>query len=162
MAIPPLLLMVPIYVQMSQLHLINTYWSVIFLYTALNLPFNSYLMTAFFRVLPDELVEAARMDGASTHRIFLQILLPLCRPAIATLCIFNILYVWNEFVFALLLLKADRVRTLTVGVLQMQGRFFHDYPAFMAGLLIASLPVVGVYLVFQRYLVRAIVAGAIK
>lgn len=162
MAIPPLLLMVPIYVQMSQLHLINTYWSVIFLYTALNLPFNCYLMTAFFRALPDELVEAARMDGASLHRIFLQILLPLCRPALATLCIFNILYVWNEFVFALLLLQTDKVRTLTVGVLQMQGRFFHDYPAFMAALLIASLPVVGVYLIFQRHLVRAIVAGAIK
>lgn len=162
MAVPPLLLMVPIYVEMAQLGLINTYWSVILLYTALNLPFNCYLMTAFFKALPDELLEAARMDGASIHRIFIQVLLPLCRPALATLCIFNILFVWNEFVFALLLLQADGVRTLTVGVLQMQGRFFHDYPAFMAGLLITSLPVVGVYLVFQRHLVRAIVAGAIK
>jgi ABC-type glycerol-3-phosphate transport system permease component len=162
MAVPPLLLMVPIYVEMAQLGLINTYWSVILLYTALNLPFNCYLMTAFFKALPDELLEAARMDGASIHRIFVQVLLPLCRPALATLCIFNILFVWNEFVFALLLLQADTVKTLTVGVLQMQGRFFHDYPAFMAGLLITSLPVVGVYLVFQRHLVRAIVAGAIK
>jgi raffinose/stachyose/melibiose transport system permease protein len=147
---------------MAQLHLVNTYWSVILLYTALNLPFNCYLMTAFFRALPDELVEAAKADGASLHRIFVEILLPLCRPALATLCIFNILYVWNEFVFALLFLRSDSVKTLTVGVLQMQGRFFHDYPAFMAGLLITSLPVVGVYLVFQRHLVRAIVAGAVK
>src|SRR5262245_520896 len=162
MAIPPMLLIVPIYVQMVQLHLINTYWSVILLYTALNMPFNCYLMTAFFRALPDELIEAARIDGASLHRIFGQILLPLCRPALATLCIFNILYVWNEFAFALLLLQTDSVKTLTVGVLQMQGRFFHDYPAFMAGLLITSLPVVGVYLVFQRHLVQAIVAGAVK
>lgn len=162
MAIPPMLLMVPIYVEMAQLRLINTYWSVILLYTALNMPFNCYLMTAFFRALPDELIEAARIDGASLHRIFAEILLPLCRPALATLCIFNVLYVWNEFVFALLLLQTDGVKTLTVGVLQMQGRFFHDYPAFMAGLLITSLPVVGVYLVFQRHLVRAVAAGAIK
>jgi ABC-type glycerol-3-phosphate transport system permease component len=87
-------------------------------------------------------------------------MLRLSRPALATLCIFNILYVWNEFVFALLLLQTDSVFTLTVGVLQMQGRFFHDYPTLMAGLLITSLPVVGVYLLFQRHLVRAIVAGA--
>lgn len=162
MAIPPMLLMVPIYVQMAELSLINSRWSVILLYTALNLPFNCYLMTAFFRVLPDELVEAAKADGAGIHRIFAQILLPLCRPALATLVIFNVLYVWNEFVFALLLLQANDVKTLTVGVLQMQGRFFHDYPALMAGLLMTSLPVIGVYLVFQRHLVRAIVAGAVK
>lgn len=162
MAIPPMLLMVPIYVQMAGLGLINSRWSVILLYTALNLPFNCFLMTAFFRGLPDELVEAAKADGAGIHRIFAQILLPLCRPALATLVIFNVLYVWNEFVFALLLLQANDVKTLTVGVLQMQGRFFHDYPALMAGLLMTSLPVIGVYLVFQRHLVRAIVAGAVK
>jgi ABC-type glycerol-3-phosphate transport system permease component len=162
MAIPPMLLMVPIYVQMAQLHLINTYWSVILLYTALNLPFNCFLMTAFFRALPDELIEAAQLDGANIHLVFFKILLPLTKPALATLCIFNILYVWNEFAFALLLLQTDNVKTLTVGVLQMQGRFFHDYPAFMAGLLITSLPVVGAYRIFQRHLVRAIAAGAIK
>jgi raffinose/stachyose/melibiose transport system permease protein len=162
MAIPPLLLMVPIYIEMVQLHLIDTWWSVIALYTALNLPFNVYLMAAFFRSLPDELIEAAHIDGASIHRIFVQVMLPLSRPALATLVIFNVLYVWNEFVFALLLLQSDNVKTLTVGVLQIQGRFFHDYPALMAGLVVTTIPVVGVYLVFQRYLIRAIVAGAIK
>ena len=162
MAVPPLLLMVPIYVEMVDLHLIDTYWSVIFLYTAINTPFNVYLMTAFFRAVPDELVEAARVDGASIHSIFRRILVPLSIPALATLVIFNALYMWNEFVFALLLLHDDSVRTLTVGVVQLQGKFFFDYPALMAGLLIISLPVVGVYLVFQRYLVRAIAAGALK
>lgn len=162
MAVPPLLLMVPIYVEMVDLHLIDTYWSVIFLYTAINTPFNAYLMTAFFRAIPDELIEAARVDGASIHSIFRRILVPLSIPALATLVIFNALYIWNEFVFALLLLHDDGVRTLTVGVVQLQGKFFFDYPALMAGLLIISLPVVGVYLVFQRYLVRAIAAGALK
>lgn len=162
MAIPPLLLMVPIYVEMVDLGLIDTYWSVILLYSALNLPFNMYLMTAFFRSVPGELVEAARVDGASVHTIFRRIMLPLSVPALATLVIFNALYVWNEFVFALLLLHDDSVRTLTVGVNQLVGRFFFDYPALLAGMLITSLPMVAVYLVFQKYLVRAIAAGALK
>lgn len=161
-AIPPVVLIVPIYVEMVNLHLIDTYWSVIFLYTALNMPFNVYLMTAFFRSLPDELVEAARMDGASAHQIFYRVLLPLARPAVATLCVFNVLYVWNEFIFSLLLLQSDSVKPLTVGVLQLQGRFTTNYPALMAGLFIASAPVIAAYLFFQRYLVRAIVAGAVK
>jgi ABC-type glycerol-3-phosphate transport system permease component len=162
MAVPPLVLMVPIYVEMVQLRLLNTYWSVILLYTAINLPFNCYLMAAFFRSVPNELIEAARMDGASIHVTFLRLIVPLAKPAIATLCIFNILYVWNEFLFALLLLSSDNVKTLTVGVLQMQGRFFYNFPALMAGLLVASLPVVGAYLVFQKYLIRAVAAGALK
>jgi ABC-type glycerol-3-phosphate transport system permease component len=161
-AIPPLLLMVPIYVEMVDLGLVNTYWSVILLYSALNLPFNMYLMTAFFRSIPGELLEAARVDGASVHRILATILLPLSIPAIATLVIFNALYVWNEFVFALLLLHDDSVRTLTVGVNQLVGKFFFDYPALLAGMLITSVPMVAVYLIFQKYLVRAISAGALK
>lgn len=162
MAIPALLLMVPIYVEMAELGLIDSYLSVIFLYTAINTPFNVYLMTAFYRAIPDELAEAARVDGAGVHTIFARIMVPLSIPALATLVIFNTLYIWNEFVFSLLLLHDDSVRTLTVGVVQMQGKFFFDYPALLAGMLIMSLPVIGVYLIFQRYLVRAIAAGALK
>lgn len=162
MAIPPLLLMVPIYVEMVDLGLVDTYWSVILLYSALNLPFNVYLMTAFFRSVPAELLEAARIDGASVHTIFGRLMLPLSVPALATLVIFNALYVWNEFVFALLLLHSDSVRTLTVGVNQLVGRFFFDYPALLAGMLITTLPMVAVYLIFQSYLVRAISSGALK
>ena len=161
-AIPPLLMMVPIYIEMVQLGLLNTYGSVILLYTAINLPFNVYLMTAYFRSVPDELIEAARIDGAGVHRIFRWIMLPLAKPALATLIIFNVLWAWNEFLFALLLLQTDNVKTLTVGVLQLQGRFVTDYPAFMAGLLITSLPVIAAYLIFQRHLVRGLVAGAVK
>jgi ABC-type glycerol-3-phosphate transport system permease component len=162
LAIPPVVLIVPIYVEMVNLHLIDTYWSVILLYTALNMPFNVYLMTAYFRALPPELIEAARIDGASPHQIFARIMLPMSKPALATLCVFNVLYVWNEFVFALLLLQSNSVKTLTVGVLQLQGRFTTNDPALMAGLLLASLPVIAAYLFFQKYLVRAIVAGAVK
>ncbi len=165
MAIPPLLLMVPIYVEMVQLGVIDNYLSVILLYAAEGIPFSVYLLASYFRALPQDFVEAAEMDGASVHRTLLHVILPLSKPVFATLLIFNFLFVWNEFVFALLLLQSDEVKPLTVGILQLEvtGTHFVTYwPGVMAGLLITSLPVIGVYLVFQKYLVRGIVAGAIK
>jgi ABC-type glycerol-3-phosphate transport system permease component len=162
LALPPVVLIVPIYIEMVELHLINTYFSVIFLYTAFNIPFNTFLMTAFFRALPDDLIEAARLDGANPHQVFLRVLVPLAKPALGTLAIFNILYAWNEFIFALLLLSPNNVKTLTVGVLQLQGRYTTDYPVIMAGLLVASIPVVVAYLFFQKFLVRGIVSGAVR
>jgi multiple sugar transport system permease protein len=119
-------------------------------------------MSSYLSGVSGEFVEAARMDGASTHRVFLEVIVPLARPALATLAVFNFLFAWNEFVFALLLLQSDNVKTVTVGVLQLQGRYSVNYPELAAGLLVASLPVIGVYLFFQRYLVRAIVAGGVK
>jgi ABC-type glycerol-3-phosphate transport system permease component len=158
-AVPPLILLVPLYVQMVELGLYDTYLSLILIYSAVNLPFNMYLMTAYFRNVPDELVEAARLDGASVHGVFWRVMVPLARPALATLVIFNFLWAWNEFIFALLLVPSDSTKTLTVGVLQLQGRFNLDPTALMAGLLISTLPVIGVYLIFQRHLVRAVAAG---
>jgi ABC-type glycerol-3-phosphate transport system permease component len=162
LAVAPVALIVPVYIQMSQLNLVDNYWSVILFYVALNTPFNTYLMSTFFRALPDELVEAARMDGAQVHSTFFRVLLPLAKPALATVCIFNFLFVWNEFIFALLLLQSDSVKTSTVGVLGLQGRFTINDPMIMAGLVLTSLPVIGIYLFFQKYLVRGIVTGAVK
>jgi ABC-type glycerol-3-phosphate transport system permease component len=102
------------------------------------------------------------MDNASPHQIFRMVLVPLARPALGTLAIFNILYAWNEFIFALLLLNSNNVKTLTVGVLQLQGRYTINYPVIMAGLLVASIPVVVAYLFFQKFLVRGMVAGAVR
>jgi ABC-type glycerol-3-phosphate transport system permease component len=162
LAVPPVALLVPVYSEMVTLGLINTYWAVIIFYSALNTPFNVYLMSSYLRSLSEHFVEAARMDGASPQAIFFGVIVPLARPALATLCVFNFLFAWNEFVFALLLLQSDSVKTATVGVLQLQGRYTVDYPELVAGLLITSIPVLGVFLFFQRYLVRAIVAGGIK
>jgi ABC-type glycerol-3-phosphate transport system permease component len=162
LAVPPIALLIPVYEEMIRFGLINTYWSVILLYAALNTPFNVYLMTSYLRGISGEFCEAARMDGANVHEIFGGVILPLSIPALATLAVFNFLYAWNEFIFALLLLQPDSVKTATVGVLQLQGRLSVNYPELAAGLLITSLPVIGVYLFFQRYLVRAIVAGGVK
>jgi raffinose/stachyose/melibiose transport system permease protein len=102
------------------------------------------------------------MDGANPHQIFAEVILPLSLPALATLGVFNLLYAWNEFIFALQMLQSDSVKTAPVGVLQLQGRITVNYPELAAGLLITSLTMIDVYLFFQRYLVRAIVAGGIK
>jgi multiple sugar transport system permease protein len=96
------------------------------------------------------------------HQILWRIIVPLGQPALATLCIFNFLWAWNEFLYALLLLQSDSVRTLTVGLTTLQGRYSTDFPVLMAGLTISALPVIGVYLIFQRYLVRGIAVGALK
>lgn len=162
LAVPVLLIMVPVFTTMVQLRLLNSYQSAILLYTAFNAPFNAYLLTSYFSSLPDELLEAARIDGASIHQIFGRVILPLARPALATLCIFNFLWAWNEFLYALLLLQSDSVRTLTVGLTTLQGRYSTDFPLLMAGLTLSALPVIGVYLIFQRYLVRGIAVGALK
>jgi ABC-type glycerol-3-phosphate transport system permease component len=165
--VPPLVLLVPIYIELANLpivgvNLLDSKVGMVFVYTAVNLPFNLYLMTAYFRSLPDELLEAARIDGASVPEVFLFVMAPLARPAIATLAIFNFLWAWNEFMFALFILTSNGSKPLTVAVQQLQGRFDQDPTSLMAGLCVATLPVIGVYLFFQRHLVRAITAGVGK
>jgi ABC-type glycerol-3-phosphate transport system permease component len=165
--VPPLVLLVPVYIELSNLpvlhsNLLDSKLGIVLVYTAVNLPFNVYLMTAYFGSLPDELLEAARIDGASVPQTFLLVMVPLARPALATLAIFNFLWAWNEFMFALFILTSTSTKPLTVAVQQLQGRFDQDPTGLMAGLCIATLPVIGVYLVFQRHLVRAITAGVGK
>ena len=165
--VPPLVLLVPVYIELASMPLIHTNLldsklGIVLVYTAVNLPFNVYLMTAYFRSLPDELLEAARIDGASVPQTFALVMVPLARPALATLAIFNFLWAWNEFMFALFILTSTSTKPLTVAVQQLQGRFDQDPTALMAGLCIATLPVIGVYLIFQRHLVRAITAGVGK
>ncbi len=165
--VPPLVLLVPVYIELVSLplihiNLLDSKFGIVLVYTAVNLPFNVYLMTAYFRSLPDELLEAARIDGASVPQTFALVMVPLARPALATLAIFNFLWAWNEFMFALFILTSTSTKPLTVAVQQLQGRFDQDPTGLMAGLCIATLPVIGVYLIFQRHLVRAITAGVGK
>jgi len=107
--VPPLVLLVPVYIELASMPLIHTNLldsklGIVLVYTSVNLPFNVYLMTAYFRSLPDELLEAARIDGASVPQTFALVMVPLARPALATLAIFNFLWAWNEFMFALFIL----------------------------------------------------------
>ncbi|MCK5568814.1 MAG: carbohydrate ABC transporter permease, partial [Spirochaetes bacterium] len=121
-----------------------------------------YLLTSFFRTLPGEIVEAAIMDGCSNFKVLSKILVPLSIPPVLTLIIVNALYVWNDLLIALVFLPKNKMRTLMVGVTIFKSRFNLDVPLTMAGLLMISLPMIILYIVFQRFFIRGLTSGALK
>jgi ABC-type glycerol-3-phosphate transport system permease component len=155
-------MVVPLFVSMVRWKLVNTYQGVILIYVGLLLPFSIYLMTNFFLTVPKEIVEAARIDGCSNWGVFWQIMLPLSAPAIITLVVVNALWVWNELLIALVFLQKDELKTLMVGIAALRSRNYVDIPATMAGLLIATIPIVVLYLFGQKYFIRGLVSGAVK
>jgi ABC-type glycerol-3-phosphate transport system permease component len=162
MAVPPVVMVVPLFVLFSQIGLLGKYQGVILIYAGLMCPFSVYLLVTFFRTIPTELLEAALIDGASTMGVLTRIILPLSGPPLVTLFIVNLLYVWNDLLIALLFLPDERLRTLMVGVSVFQGRFLQNIPLSMAGMALASAPMLILYIVFQRYFIRGLVAGAVK
>lgn len=160
--IPPVIMIVPLFILMVNVNLVNTYWSAIIIYVGLMIPFSIYLLTNFFRTVPHEILDAGYIDGCSRLRVFVSIILPLSLPALVTLIIVNTLYVWNELLIALTFLQDDSVRTLMAGLTEFKGRFFLNQPLIMTGALIATIPMIVVYVVGQRFFVRGLVAGAVK
>jgi len=160
--IPPVILIIPLFILMVNINLVNTYWGAIVIYAGLMIPFSIYLLTNFFRTVPAEIVDAATIDGCGQFRIFIAIILPLSMPALVTLVIVNSLFVWNELLIALTFLQDDSVRTLMAGLTEFKGRFFLNQPLIMTGALIATIPMVLVYIGGQRFFVRGLVAGAVK
>ena len=160
--VPPVVLLIPLFAQYADLGLISTYRGVIIIYAGLTAPFSVYLLTSFFRTIPEELIESAMADGASHFRVFWQIIAPLSAPALVTLIVVNSLWVWNELLIALVFLPEDRLKTLMVGVTVFQGRYSLDVPVLMAGMLLASVPMLALYLIGQRFIIRGLTAGALK
>ena len=162
MAVPPVVMIVPLFVLYSRLGMISTYQGAILIYAGLITPFSVYLLTTFFRTLPKELFEAARMDGAGDFYILRVIVLPLSMPALLTLVVVNALYVWNDLLIAIIFLQDDSKRTLMAGISVFQGRYDNQIPLVMAGMVIASAPMIILYIAFQKYFVRGLMAGAVK
>ncbi len=162
MVVPPVVLVVPMFALGVQLGLINTFWLVIAIYTGLMLPFSIYMLTAYFRTIPAGLIDAAIVDGASGFRVFTRIVLPLSRAPLLTLLVVNLLWVWNELLIALVFLQNDDSRTLMAGLTAFQSRYNLDIPVVMAGLTLATAPILLLYLFGQRFFMRGLVAGAIK
>jgi len=162
MVIPPVVMVVPLFISMVSWQLVNTYQGTILIYTGLLLPFSIYLMTNFFQTIPHEIIEAARMDGCSTLDVFWRIMLPLAAPAVITLVVVNALWVWNELLIALVFMQKDDLKTLMVGISALRSRNYVNIPATMAGLTIATIPIVIVYLIGQRYFIRGMISGAVK
>ena len=162
LVVPPVVLLIPLFVEYVDTGLVSTYRGVIIIYAGLTAPFSVYLLTSFFRTIPDELLESAMADGASHFRLLWQIVAPLSAPAFVTLVVVNALWVWNELLIALVFLPEDRLKTLMVGITVFQGRYSLDVPVLMAGMLLASVPMLVLYLVGQRFFIRGLTAGAIK
>jgi raffinose/stachyose/melibiose transport system permease protein len=162
MAVPPVVMIVPLFVLYSRLGMISTYQGAILIYAGLITPFSVYLLTTFFRTLPRELFEAAWMDGAGDFLILSRIVVPLSLPALLTLLVVNALYVWNDLLIAIIFLQDDAKRTLMAGISVFQGRYENQIPLVMAGMVIASAPMVILYIAFQKYFIRGLMAGAVK
>ena len=162
MAVPIVVMIVPLYILFARAHLMSTYPGVILIYAAICIPFSIYLLTSFFKTLPGEIVEAAIMDGCSNFKVLSKILVPLSIPPVLTLIIVNALYVWNDLLIALVFLPKTEMRTLMVGITIFKSRFNLDVPLTMAGLLMISLPMIIVYIVFQRFFIRGLTSGALK
>jgi raffinose/stachyose/melibiose transport system permease protein len=162
MVVPPVVLIVPLFLLMVEVGLINTLPSVIIVYTGLTIPISVYLLTNFFRALPYEIEEAARIDGCTTFGILWRIVLPLSAPALLTCVVVNALYVWNELLVALVFLQSNESRTLVAGLTLFKGQFSVNEPLVMSGALIATVPMLLLYLFGQRFFIRGLVAGSGK
>jgi raffinose/stachyose/melibiose transport system permease protein len=162
MVVPPVVMVVPLFVSMVAWKMVNTYQGAILIYVGLLMPFSVFLMTNFFRTIPHEIIEAARMDGCSTMRVFVSIMMPLSAPAVLTLIVVNAMWVWNELLIALIFLQRDDMKTLMVGIASMRSRNYVDIPATMAGMLVATIPIVILYVFGQRYFIRGLTSGAVK
>ncbi len=162
MVVPPVVLVVPLFLLMIQANLINTLPSVILVYVGLTIPISIYLLTNFFRALPYEIEEAARIDGCTSFGILWRVVLPLSAPALLTCVVVNSLFVWNELLVALVFLQSNESRTLVAGLTLFKGQFSINEPLVMSGALIATVPMLLLYLFGQRFFIRGLVAGSGK
>jgi raffinose/stachyose/melibiose transport system permease protein len=160
--IPLQVTMIPLLIILKSMNLVNSRMGLIFVYTAAGLPFVIFLLQGFFRTIPKEMDEAARIDGCSEIGIFWRVILPLSGPALSTVIIFQSLWVWNEFLCAVVFLRREQVRTLTVGIYSMVGEWAVNFPIIFAALTISMVPILILYYVLSAQFVKGITAGALK
>ena len=158
--IPVQVIMVPLFRVVVELGLLNSRVGLGVVYGAFFSPFGIYLMTSYYSTLPSELVEAARVDGASLWQVYWRVMLPLGRPALLTLAILTTLSCWNDVLISLLVLQHDR--TLMVGIAALRGEFGADIPLIASCVVIGATPVIAVYLIFQRKILGGIIVGSVK
>ncbi len=139
----------------------NTLFALILVYVASGIPLAVFVLTAFFKTVPKELKDAARIDGASEYRVF-WLVLPLVRPALGTVAIFNMIPVWNDLWFPLILAPLESTKTVILGAQVFLGQFISDWNAVLAALTLAVLPILVLYIVFSRQLIRGLTQGAVK
>ncbi|MCC6613678.1 MAG: carbohydrate ABC transporter permease [Anaerolineae bacterium] len=143
------------------LKLVDTLTALILVYTAMGLPLAVFVLSQFMRQIPRDLKDAARVDGASEYRVY-WMTLPLIRPALGTVMVFNMIPIWNDLWFPLILAPSDANKTVTLGAQTFLGQFVNDYNAVLSSLTLSALPVVILYILFSRQLIRGLTSGAVK
>ena len=161
-AIPPITLVIPLFGVVIALHLYNSYEGLILTYLVFTLPYSVVMMTAHFNSIPRELDEAARIDGAGSMRTLLRVILPLARPGLVAVGFYSFMISWNEFLFALTLTQTDNMRTVPVGLTLLMGQYNYQWNQIMAMSVLGCLPVVILFLIFQRHFVSGLSSGAVK
>jgi len=159
MMVPLQSIIIPEFVNLARLGFVNHFYGAILVYAALGAPFSTFLMTAYFRRLPDDVIEAALMDGLGYFAIFFRIMLPLAVPAVVTIVVLQFIQIWDDLLVGLLFLQTPDVRPITVGLATIPSQHLLNVPVLMAGSLISAAPAIAVYLVFQRYLIAGLTTG---
>lgn len=154
--------MIPLYYLLRDIHLLETYWAFILPGIAFRLPFGIFLMRGFFRGLPGDLADAARVDGANEWQAFRQVMLPLAGPGLAAQVIFQFVWAWREFLMPLVFVQTEALRPVSTGIMFFFGRFTSQRDLIAAGVVIAMVPMVVIYLILQRRFIEGITAGALK
>ena len=162
LAVPVYILLFPVYRLDLALGIFGTYWALILPYVAVSIPFNTLLMTGFLREFPSEIEEAAIIDGVGLWKLCWHVVLPLMKPVIATLLIFNVVYVFNEFPFASILINNPAMVTVSLAVSRFQGQYTVDYGGMMASATLVLLPQLIIYAIFQRQVIAGMTVGAVK
>lgn len=162
MALSEQIALVPLYKILKALKIYNTYLAVILPYIAFRIPFTVFLMRAYFISIPVELEEAAVVDGYNSLQIFTKIIIPISKPIFASCAIVNLNFVWNEFLFANVFLNNKAIQTIPIGLMTFKGDLKIDYTTTLAGLVIASLPLIILFICMSKQFVRGLTSGAVK
>ncbi|MCR3751980.1 carbohydrate ABC transporter permease [Lentzea californiensis] len=160
--VPFQVIMVPLARTMADTGLIDTYPGLVLAYVAQFLPFTIFLLTSYYATVPAEIVDAARIDGNSVYGVYWRIMLPIGAPALLSVGVLNALFCWNDVLISLLMMPSAEHRTLMIGVTSLRGQYSDDIPTFAAGVLIAAVPVLVVYLFLQRQIADGVTAGSTK
>lgn len=164
MSVPLQLLLVPLFILMQTIYLINTLGGLIIVYTSISLPFTVFLLTGFFRTLPSELEDAAALDGCSEFGTFFHVMLPLASPGIFTAAIFNFIFIWSEYLLALVLITGDTQRTLPLGIYNLRTSMVYtaDWASLFAGIVIVVIPSFLTYIFLSEQMISGLTLGGVK
>lgn len=162
MMIPPVMLIIPQFIIVKNLHLLDNLWGLIVVYISVTLSMQTFLLRSFFETIPRELEEAVLVDGGTRWDIFRKIILPLSKPGLAVVAIFTFLYAWNEFPWAHVAIREGSRRTLPVAIALFQSQYLTQWGLLFAATTVASIPVIIVFVIFQRYFIQGVVTSGLK